>query len=301
MRLASMLLIATALTLTAHADGKPRRPGSGRGAVVTAAKTPENAAQQLTPARDAPAGHEIDTYRFGATYASRPGSSVLACETTCGDDLACAAWSFVEAYGAADARCDLKRSAGRAEENLLATSGLSPARNMQVHGRAPVAAPIDRDQLLSDASAAPGERLLVSSTPVLMYTPGVIQPPAAPAPVATPTGITLPMSEPIVSYTAGTPVPQPAPALRYAPATPAVTEVAAPATRDVQANTTYYPGSPSEGSDDKDAAGYYQPRILTKRPTSRLGRRGPDWRRSEFGRDRYAQGDLIRPDALSWR
>ncbi|KCZ93745.1 PAN domain-containing protein [Hyphomonas johnsonii] len=73
-----------------------------------------------------PVGYEQGLYRFGATYSVTDLDSALSCQTACADDEVCKAWSFIDAAGDSDARCELKRSGGRLERNPTATSGISP-------------------------------------------------------------------------------------------------------------------------------------------------------------------------------
>ena len=88
-------------------------------------------------------GHEVYRYRHGSTYKVDAGSTALACEAACGDEAICQSWSCVEAYGSAGARCELKRGAGKSEENLLATSGVSPRVDASYWGEATVEAPAE--------------------------------------------------------------------------------------------------------------------------------------------------------------
>ncbi len=82
---------------------------------------PEKPAEQAVPK-----GQETGTYRFGATYSVTPIETASACQTSCADDEACVAWSYVATFEGADARCELKRGGGKARPNPLATSGVSP-------------------------------------------------------------------------------------------------------------------------------------------------------------------------------
>lgn len=225
MRLASMLLIAACLSLSAHADGKPRQARTADSAPAMTAPAPlERQAERRSPAKATPIGHETEIYRFGGTYSVNPGTTASACEITCGEDMACKAWSFVDAYGSSAARCELKRSAGRSEENLLATSGLSPALKARFLGAPAPRDDIDRDQFLSDASAAPLDIQLLASVPVLTYVP-VSPPIAAPD---TQAGVQLPLPQPTITFSPVMLTDAPA-ALRYAPPPRGLTMASAPA------------------------------------------------------------------------
>jgi hypothetical protein len=135
MRIAVLLAAAACLGFSASADGVSRK----------AVSSPE--IDRLTAtgmsATGAPAvpGHEVYSYRHGATYKVDTGSTALACEAACGDDGVCQTWSFVEAYGSSGARCELKRGFGKPEENLLATSGISPRVDASYWGEASVELP----------------------------------------------------------------------------------------------------------------------------------------------------------------
>ncbi len=124
MRFALMIAAAACLGLAASADGVARK----------AVTSPD--IDRLT-ATDGPAapGHERRTYRHGATYKVDAGSTALACEAACGGEDVCQAWSFVETYGDSAARCELKAGGGKLEENLLATSGVSPRTDALLWGK----------------------------------------------------------------------------------------------------------------------------------------------------------------------
>lgn len=132
MRFALMIAAAACLGLAASADGVARK----------AVTSPD--LDRLT-ATDGPAspGHERYKYRHGATYKVDAGSTALACEAACGGEEVCQAWSFVEAYGDSAPRCELKAGGGKLEENLLATSGVSPRTDDLIWGKEAVAAPTD--------------------------------------------------------------------------------------------------------------------------------------------------------------
>jgi hypothetical protein len=113
------------LALSAGADGKtgpkPARPDV----------TPLQEWAQI-PGQDVVSGHETWLYRHGATFRLLPLTDAFACEAACADEPVCVAWSFLEADGPSAARCELKRGAGRQEENRLATSGVRPQPRPQV-------------------------------------------------------------------------------------------------------------------------------------------------------------------------
>ncbi len=132
MRLAILFAATALLGLAAGADGVSRK----------AVSSPEMDRLTATEVSRGPAprGHEVDRYRHGSTYQVDAGSTALACQVACGDDEVCQSWSFVEAYGSAAARCELKRGAGKSEENLLATSGVSPRVDVSYWGETTVEA-----------------------------------------------------------------------------------------------------------------------------------------------------------------
>ncbi len=117
-----------------------------------------------------PAGHEAETYRHGSTYAFLPGSDAIACETRCAGETSCTSWSFIAAYGAGSARCELKRAGGRAEHNPLATSGISP-RLIRHETRVvePEPEQIPADRLLGEPAIISSGTLVVSASPVMAY------------------------------------------------------------------------------------------------------------------------------------
>ncbi len=135
MRFAMLFVAAACLGLAAGADGVARK----------AVSSPQIDRLTATEASRGPAspGHEVYRYRHGSTYKVDTGSTALACQAACGDDAVCQSWSFVEAYGSAGARCELKRGAGKSEENLLATSGVSPRVDASYWGEATVEAPAE--------------------------------------------------------------------------------------------------------------------------------------------------------------
>lgn len=145
-----VLLAATALFgLAAGADGVSRK----------AVSSPD--IDRLT-ATDASAwsgpdkpGHEKHRYRHGSTYKVNAGSTADACQAVCGEDGICQSWSFVEAYGSAPARCELKQGAGKSEENLLATSGVSPRVDASYWGNAVVAMPAPSETLSGEIDPTP--------------------------------------------------------------------------------------------------------------------------------------------------
>jgi len=158
MRLA-MLIAAACLGLaaSAHADGKdgktfsvpPIAPLEATGAMHDAAYT-------------APPSHEPNTYRFGATYSVVDTATALICETACDGDASCKAWSFVDAYGASPARCELKAGQGRKEENPLATSGVATKLKTATLGetQAPAAVTVaDPGQLSGGVTPEPAPSL----------------------------------------------------------------------------------------------------------------------------------------------
>lgn len=149
MRLAILLAATALLGLAAGADGVSGKAVSSPGIdPLTATGTSAYSGPQ-TP------GHEIHRYRHGSTYKVDVGTTADACEAACGEDGVCQSWSFVEAYGSAAARCELKRGSGKSEENLLATSGVSPRVDASYWGDANVAAPAPSTMLSGEADATP--------------------------------------------------------------------------------------------------------------------------------------------------
>ncbi|MBK8196816.1 MAG: hypothetical protein IPK75_00500 [Acidobacteria bacterium] len=130
MRLAVLFAATACIGLVAAADGVSRKAVSSPDVDPLQA----NGMSQSGALGPAERGHERFRYRHGATYAVIDGTTPLACQISCGDDDACHAWSFVEAYGGAPARCELKRGGGKSEENLLATSGVSPRTDAALWG-----------------------------------------------------------------------------------------------------------------------------------------------------------------------
>lgn len=159
MRLALMIAAAClGLAATAHADGKEGKTMSAPPIAPLEATGNEAV---LEPA-SLPAGHERNTYRFGATYSVTDAVSALACEAACDDEMSCKAWSFVDMYGASPARCELKRGQGKKEENLLATSGIATKLKEAALGEtvAPAVAPVaEPGQLQGGVTPAPAPSL----------------------------------------------------------------------------------------------------------------------------------------------
>lgn len=148
MRLATLIAATTLLGLAAQADGVARK------SVKSPSVTPLEAtdASYGPGSLKAPPGHEIGRYRHGATYAVVDADSALACQSACGDDSQCQAWSWVAGYGSAAARCELKQGSGKPEENLLAISGVSPRVDAVIWGTYAPPAPASSDQLIGEAA-----------------------------------------------------------------------------------------------------------------------------------------------------
>lgn len=137
MRLATLIAAAClGLAANAHADGKDGKTLS----VAPIAPLEATGAMQEANYSVAP-GHEPNTYRFGATYSVVDIASALACEAACDGDASCKAWSYVDTYGAAPARCELKGGQGRKEENPLATSGVATKLKTATLGDRPAPQP----------------------------------------------------------------------------------------------------------------------------------------------------------------
>jgi TPR repeat protein len=145
MRVILLFSAVAFLALSASADGKagplPARPDI----------TPLEAWAEM-PGQAEASGHETWRYRRGATYKIFRLDDPSACEAACAAEAICLAWSFVETDGSAEPRCELKRGAGRQEENRLATSGVQPERRPPTLNALPAPAPAD--PLAELASAA---------------------------------------------------------------------------------------------------------------------------------------------------
>ena len=145
MRVTLLFSAVAFLALSASADGKagplPARPDI----------TPLEAWAEI-PGQAEASGHETWRYRRGATYQIFRLDDPSACEAACAAEAICLAWSFVETDGSAEPRCELKRGAGRQEENRLATSGVQPERRPPTLSALPAPAPAD--PLAELASAA---------------------------------------------------------------------------------------------------------------------------------------------------
>jgi len=136
MRVTLLFSAVAFLALSASADGKtgplPARPDI----------TPLEAWAEI-PGQAEASSHETWRYRRGATYQIFRLDDPSACEAACAAEAICLAWSFVETDGSAEPRCELKRGAGRQEENRLATSGVQPERRPPTLSALPAPAPAD--------------------------------------------------------------------------------------------------------------------------------------------------------------
>jgi TPR repeat protein len=146
MRFIPLLSALVLLALPAVADGKTGSPSAPPGLI------PLEAWAEI-PEQAAPTGHETGRYRHGATFRLLRRTDALACEAACASEAACVAWSYVDADGTSDGRCELKRGAGRQEENLLATSGVLPRRRTTVLSASPAPAADTLSELVSAARA----------------------------------------------------------------------------------------------------------------------------------------------------
>ena len=153
MRLAMLFAAAACVGLVAGADGVSRKAVSSPGMDRLTASETSMSSGPATP------GFEVDIYRHGATYRVDTGTTALDCRAACGDDEICQAWSFVEAYGSAGARCELKQGNGKPEENLIAISGVSPRVDASYWGEATVEveAPAPADDLAGESTEATPE------------------------------------------------------------------------------------------------------------------------------------------------
>lgn len=68
---------------------------------------------------------EIDTYRFGGTFARMEASSPAVCAALCTEDNRCEAWSHAPQMIDVEPQCELKRTQGRAENRPGYTSGIA--------------------------------------------------------------------------------------------------------------------------------------------------------------------------------
>lgn len=145
MRFTLLFSAVAVLAMSAGADGKPR-------SLPLREQIAPLIASGEMPAQAAPGGHETWRYRRGATYQILRLDDPFACEAACAAEAVCLAWSFVETDGSAEPRCELKRGAGRQEENRLATSGVQPERRPPTLSTP--SAPTPEDPLAELASAA---------------------------------------------------------------------------------------------------------------------------------------------------
>ncbi|MEL6569674.1 MAG: PAN domain-containing protein [Pseudomonadota bacterium] len=68
---------------------------------------------------------EVDTYRFGGTFARIAASTPAVCAALCVEDNRCEAWSHSPPMIDARPQCELKRTQGRAENRPGFTSGIA--------------------------------------------------------------------------------------------------------------------------------------------------------------------------------
>ena len=108
-----------------------------------------------------PVETERGVYRFGGTYDYSFTDTAEACQALCAADEACVAWSFVRSNSTGNSRCELKDTAGTAQRNPFATSGMSAAQAKDlVTGSVPT---------ISDIEETSGEELaggLLPSPPI---------------------------------------------------------------------------------------------------------------------------------------
>jgi hypothetical protein len=149
MRLAMLFAATACIGLVAGADGVARKAVSSPEIDRLTATETSMTGGPATP------GFEADIYRHGATYRVDTGTTALDCQVACGEDGLCQAWSFVEAYGSAGARCELKQGGGKPEENLLATSGISPRLDAGFWGETTVEVEAPADDLAGESAEPP--------------------------------------------------------------------------------------------------------------------------------------------------
>jgi PAN domain len=222
------------------------------------------AKQGPMPPRAAIAGQEFDTYRFGATYAASKGSTAAACQNVCYGDQMCRAWSFVMAMGEAEARCELKRGGGRAEPNLMSTSGVATPTMRKQYAAAPTVQTQPSPALYGGpVTRSPAGTIVTSSSTPMGSAPSVTYaaPPTGPivSSQATPMG-----STPNVTYSTGAPKPIAGPS---APRYPdAAVSANAPVSVTVPSQPqTFYPQTKAPNT---GAATYYpdRPQVLPAPP-----------------------------------
>lgn len=112
---------------------------------------------------------ELDTYRFGATFARFAADDAEACAALCEATARCMAWSQVSAEEASGAACELKAAPGRPEFRPGYLSGLSgihdaspaPTRaaasaapQVDMGGYQPVSAGLEVNELLGGADGS---------------------------------------------------------------------------------------------------------------------------------------------------
>ena len=160
--------------------------------------------------------NEPNTYRYGGTYKTVNASTPNSCASLCGQEQVCLAWSYQrQTRGFGGARCELKSTIGRAVNNPLMISGISPQLSSQ--GQAAQRSPQSTGTLLGGPSTqAPQTFIRNSSTSTPLSAPRALTP--APAPVQ------RPAPPPVQTFTS----PQPAPTIRAIPQPAPLQNIAPP-------------------------------------------------------------------------
>ena len=139
MRIGSIAIIAILLAAPAHAT-KPTPDTPDDGALA-----------------GGPILFEENTYRFGNTLRSEPGTSAEACAQLCSEDTRCAAWSLTAKTYTREPRCEMKTNPGARSYRPGTVSGLSEHLQMEAardaemryrvsvpESRQPAAVPLDQ-------------------------------------------------------------------------------------------------------------------------------------------------------------
>ena len=170
--------------------------------------------------------NEPNTYRYGGTYKTVNASTANSCASLCGQEQVCLAWSYQrQTRGFGGARCELKSTIGRAVNNPLMISGISPQLSSQ--GQTAQRSPQSTGTLLGGPSTrAPQTYIRNSNASTRLTAPSALTP--APAPVQRPAPPQVQTFIPL----------QPAPTIRAIPQPKPLQNIAPPpaAVRPVQPN-----------------------------------------------------------------
>ncbi len=125
-----------------------------------------------------PYSNEPNTYRYGGTYKTVNASTADSCASLCGQEQTCLAWSYQrQTRGFGGSHCELKSTIGRAVNNPLMISGISPQLSSQ--GQASRRSLRSAGTLLGGPNARAPETFIRNSTASTRIT---TPPPLAPAP-----------------------------------------------------------------------------------------------------------------------